>query len=120
MEFGLTKFVECYKKLKAFWKLVSVKQKRNACPQEHNLIGKRERQRWSGFSHTLWYFVTFSCLSQNVRMVWVGRDFKDHLVPTPLLICLIVLAHLPKSKARQTKQQSALQSTREGCSEGGF
>lgn len=22
--------------------------------------------------------------SQDHRMTWVGRDFKDHLVPTPL------------------------------------
>jgi len=24
------------------------------------------------------------CITQNHRMVWVGRDFTDHLVPTPL------------------------------------
>ena len=23
--------------------------------------------------------------SQNHRMVWVGRDLKDHLVPTPVM-----------------------------------
>lgn len=63
MEFGLTKFAGSYKKLKAFWKLVSLEQKRNACPQKPDLIGRGERQRWSGFSHTLGYLVTFSCLS---------------------------------------------------------
>lgn len=56
-------FVGSYKKLKAFWKLVGLEQKRNTCPQEPDLIGKGKRQRWSVFSRTLWYLVTFSCLS---------------------------------------------------------
>jgi len=36
--------------------------------------------------------------SQNHRMVWVGRDLKDHLVPTPL-----PWAETPSTKPRCSK-----------------
>ena len=56
------------------------------------------------FNSRLEFNVTGALLSQNHRMVWVGRDLKDHLIPAPCH----EQGHLPLHQVAQSPIQPGL------------